>query len=1008
TELQEEVTTLSEQLVQLQQQTSEQARQLAGKEEQLTQVTLQLQHVHNELKEKLSQCNIEWAAKEEKLQKALADLREEHLQKESKQRNEYAESMTITIRDLTKVINEKEETISKIKSEYEAVLKDAENERSTVERERSKAVKALKDEQQKKILLERRREVIGVSSDSVEDLSAQVRQELQTSDGLDNSLLAYLSQSHQSGDIALDNSTRASSAVSDISDRDDREMVANKLHRILRKISRDGLQVLTLSDQMFLKQNSAKLDSEQRNIIVESKLASPNLSFNLPNLSFNLGYSPSHQGDQSSLLQRIGTLEQELSKKEKEMKRKLSLLEFRLEQEKQSCKEWRESREFERERGMRLEQELRKDRMIGVDQSAELIRLDTQLSILKSQLQKTQDDSRSLAEQLKDCDKQLKATQRALQAERVNFSRVSKLLNHERNLSAKTSNHLNELIKELHNTLDMERNRILELKDKLCDAEIKSLNKTTLNDNNNKTFEETDNANTNILASNKFQLALEREQVLELRSRYEREHSRVLSLTEQLKTERNNARTEVLQEQGRTSELTKSIRKIEAEKETLVREISEEQERGQQLLMRVRELESELMRLEGELSAQAAAHQMASRKVRDEDSQLHTAYTITLNKLGEAEGEVCTLKQNLGRLLKEQEVSKEREDNLKQELKTEKEAIRRLGLGGVSQIKDIDDFFKKQIRENLELCKSVLQLTDERHHARMQVLDLEASVSTLQEKLSRMAATTNYRAGSEARLEAERNSWTTEKSFLQLQITRLEAEVERLRTEAVSRVTTPCEAQNTSDDSKFTSLYGKYLRSESWRKALIWQKRYLLVVLEGYQDTESHTMRRLVDMANRYENHTLGRQVAQRRKSKSSSMESLRPNSKFRVVVLGVIAVYRMRFLVRRWRRRRFGSVSDLAIGNAYTPDSYSRPSSRSNHSATAPSGLILPSIASVRGDYPATGFTPPTKETKQDISLPSNSRRSLFPEQDTAHLNEYIERLDLIHSRLGLDAKTK
>lgn len=44
-------------------------------------------------------------------------------------------------------------------------------------------------------------------------------------------------------------------------------------------------------------------------------------------------------------------------------------------------------------------------------------------------------------------------------------------------------------------------------------------------------------------------------------------------------------------------------------------------------------------------------------------------------------------------------------------------------------------------------------------------------------------------------------------------------------------------------------LFGKYLRSESYRKALVWQKRYLLVVLGGYQESEAITVSRLAHLS---------------------------------------------------------------------------------------------------------------------------------------------------------------
>jgi A-kinase anchor protein 9 len=59
-------------------------------------------------------------------------------------------------------------------------------------------------------------------------------------------------------------------------------------------------------------------------------------------------------------------------------------------------------------------------------------------------------------------------------------------------------------------------------------------------------------------------------------------------------------------------------------------------------------------------------------------------------------------------------------------------------------------------------------------------------------------------------------------------------------------------------------LLGKYLRSESYRKALVWQKRYLLVVLGGYQESEALTVGRLAQLSGvqeavLYQQHSVSR-----------------------------------------------------------------------------------------------------------------------------------------------------
>ena len=43
-------------------------------------------------------------------------------------------------------------------------------------------------------------------------------------------------------------------------------------------------------------------------------------------------------------------------------------------------------------------------------------------------------------------------------------------------------------------------------------------------------------------------------------------------------------------------------------------------------------------------------------------------------------------------------------------------------------------------------------------------------------------------------------------------------------------------------------LYGKYLRAESFRKALTYQKKYLLLLLGGFQDCEQATLALIAKM----------------------------------------------------------------------------------------------------------------------------------------------------------------
>ena len=96
-------------------------------------------------------------------------------------------------------------------------------------------------------------------------------------------------------------------------------------------------------------------------------------------------------------------------------------------------------------------------------------------------------------------------------------------------------------------------------------------------------------------------------------------------------------------------------------------------------------------------------------------------------------------------------------------------------------------------------------------------------------------------------------------------------------------------------------FYGKYLRSDSRRKALVYQKRYLLSVLTCYQRSEENTL-------------TFLSQLTQTQRTcirKSSSRKN--PRSHFRSVALVIISIHRMKFMIMRWRTgRRVGATAIL------------------------------------------------------------------------------------------------
>lgn len=203
---------------------------------------------------------------------------------------------------------------------------------------------------------------------------------------------------------------------------------------------------------------------------------------------------------------------------------------------------------------------------------------------------------------------------------------------------------------------------------------------------------------------------------------------------------------------------------------------------------------------------------------------------------------------------------------------------------------------ERLLRQNAELTGFVSRLTEEKNDLRNHTLRLEDELRRYRQAGQGSGDSFSRRGVSKADssgmlLSQEREAWTREKIRLEKALHLAQAQVARLRGEIRSdtlREITGPEA----DNAALKRIYGKYLRSESFRKALIYQKKYLLLLLGGFQECEEATLMLLSRMGGR---------------PSPSSLESLsqrrRGLMRFRSAVRVSIALSRMRFLVKRWHK---------------------------------------------------------------------------------------------------------
>ncbi|XP_073889928.1 pericentrin isoform X14 [Macaca fascicularis] len=188
---------------------------------------------------------------------------------------------------------------------------------------------------------------------------------------------------------------------------------------------------------------------------------------------------------------------------------------------------------------------------------------------------------------------------------------------------------------------------------------------------------------------------------------------------------------------------------------------------------------------------------------------------------------------------------------------------------------------------------------------------------------------------------------------------------------------------------KMEKLYLHYLRAESFRKALIYQKKYLLLLIGGFQDSEQETLSMIAHLG-----------VFP---SKAERKTTSRPFTRFRTAVRVVVAVLRLRFLVKKWQEvDRKGA---LAQGKVPRPGPRVRRPQSPPRTRESPPTRDVPSGHTrdpARGHGLAAAASPHTGG-RATPSPNSRLERSLTASQDPEHsLTEYIHHLEVIQQRLG------
>ncbi|XP_076187660.1 A-kinase anchor protein 9 isoform X11 [Aptenodytes patagonicus] len=303
---------------------------------------------------------------------------------------------------------------------------------------------------------------------------------------------------------------------------------------------------------------------------------------------------------------------------------------------------------------------------------------------------------------------------------------------------------------------------------------------------------------------------------------------------------------------------------------------------------------------------------------------------------------------------------------------------------------------ERLLRQNAELTGFVSRLSEEKNNLRNAVMKLEEELRRYQHRQPSGDYSSRHSSDVGVNIDtlvaSEKEIWNREKLSLQKSLKQADAELSKLRAELRSEAFLR-ELGSDSENAVLRRIYGKYLRAESFRKALIYQKKYLLLLLGGFQECEEATLALIARMGGQ---------------PSYTDLEIITHRSKgftrFRSAVRVSIAISRMKFLVRRWHRVTGSGIPNVNrdvfsqnTGNELRPDSFSGGMDlygEQRHSYRSRSDMESPRFP-VNFQHKFHGM----HADLNPVSFACSQLQNYDPERA---LTDYINRLEALQRRLG------
>ncbi|XP_041760284.2 pericentrin isoform X1 [Coregonus clupeaformis] len=458
-----------------------------------------------------------------------------------------------------------------------------------------------------------------------------------------------------------------------------------------------------------------------------------------------------------------------------------------------------------------------------------------------------------------------------------------------------------------------------------------------------------------------------------------RDRKFISELRSQLEQERRQGEELATVTDGLRAELLQNRRRVEEEE----RKRSEEAQRDQDAAARLRVTMETLKEQKQEASRALEIERERSGRLGAELNELRERIRLVNEKGREQEEQ------------RERERRKERQEQTERERRHERTSNKLCELELLRQqdqqrMRDLQQTLAELEREEREMATERLS---NRHQYNSSPLQPKNSTSSGPDQTS--PALYNHQSSSSSSALVER--LLRENSDLSARVKELSQERVNLKhtLSCLERQLRQAEIENRPStdlsNSKFQRLYERYLRAESFRKSLVYQKRYLLLLLGGFQDCEQATLCLIARMGAH---------------PSPPHAHTHSPLSRFRAAVRAVIAISRLKFLTRKWQRVvRRGVTTTVTVNGHSTASRTEVLRQQQPHNSSPPTRDSSPNHKGV-----ASPLVPPMKSPfrlhnrvySNPVLSSERAPSSVLSQDAERSLTDYIHHLENVQQRLG------